>query len=51
MWYRLKARTEPSPTKTKMQVEMNSAMAALIESGRLLSFIPNSYLLVVAMIQ
>jgi len=50
MWYRLKARTEPSPTKTKMQVEKNSAMVALMESGLLASFLPNSYLLVVAII-
>ena len=31
--YKPKARPEPSPAKTKMKVEANSAMVALIESG------------------
>jgi len=31
--YKPKARPEPSPAKTKMKVEANSAKEALMESG------------------
>lgn len=41
----LRARIEPSPAKTKMKVDMNSASAALMESGWVASSaLPNAYL-------
>jgi hypothetical protein len=43
--YKPKARPEPSPAKTKMKVETNSAMVALIESGCVASSaLPKAYL-------
>ena len=40
-----KARPEPSPAKTKMKVEANSAMVALMESGWVASSaLPKAYL-------
>lgn len=40
----LRARIEPSPAKTNMKVEMNSAKAALMESGWVASSaLPNAY--------
>jgi hypothetical protein len=40
-----RASIEPSPAKTKMKVEMNSAKVALMESGWVASSaLPNAYL-------
>lgn len=43
--YKPKARPDPSPAKTKMKVDANSAIVALIESGCVASSaLPKAYL-------